>query len=284
MTLPNRFASVLRWLFRRDKAECDLNEELEAFVDMAAADRMRAGAAPAEARRLAMLDLGGVEQTKEHIRSGRHGAWLDELGQDLSYAVRTLRRNPGFAIVVVLTLALGLGANTAIFSIVNAVLLKPTPYDDAKRLVRLIENIPAADMPDGIARQLPLDVSELLVLRRRSQMLSHIAFYGGATLTMRGREEPVSLEGARVESAVFSMLGAQPIAGRVFESREEVVGNDTVVVLGHRAWMQYWGGDPGILGRTVTFDDRDVDSRLSGSCRRRFSSPMPKRSSGCRTS
>lgn len=127
MTLLHRFASVLRWLIHRNRAEQDLNDELEAFVDMAAADRMRDGAAPAEARRSAVRHLGGVEQAKEHFRSARHGAWLDEVGRDLRYGLRQVCRNPAFSGIAVLTLALGIGATTAIFSVVYGVLLRPLP-------------------------------------------------------------------------------------------------------------------------------------------------------------
>src|SRR5258708_39464489 len=141
MTLLHRLASVQRWLVHRSRAEQDLHDELQAFVDMDAADRTREGLLPAEARRLAVLHLGGVEQTKERVRAGRPGAWLDEVARDVGYALRMCARNPGFSAVVVITLALGIGANTAVFSVVNAVLLRPLPFHDPPRLVALSEDI-----------------------------------------------------------------------------------------------------------------------------------------------
>src|SRR6185295_9818130 len=112
MTLLNRLRSIVLWIARRDRAEQDLNDELQAFVDMAAADRVRAGATPAEARRLAVLELGGVEQVKEQVRTRRHGGWLDTVGRDVAYGLRQVRRNPGFAGVAIATLALGIGGIT----------------------------------------------------------------------------------------------------------------------------------------------------------------------------
>jgi hypothetical protein len=135
MTLLHRLASVVRWIVGRSRAERDLRDELDVFVDMAAADRMRHGVAPGEARRLAVLQLGGVEQAKERVRTGRHGAWLDEVGRDVRLGLRQVRRNPVFSAIAITTLAVGIGANSAIFSVVYAVLLRPLPYQEPDRLV-----------------------------------------------------------------------------------------------------------------------------------------------------
>ena len=113
MTLLHRLRSIVFWIARRDSAEQDLNDELQAFVDMAAADKVHAGATPAEARRLAVLELGGLEQIKEQVRSGRHGAWLDVAGRDVGYGLRQVRRHPAFFGVAIATLALGIGGLTA---------------------------------------------------------------------------------------------------------------------------------------------------------------------------
>jgi putative ABC transport system permease protein len=135
MTLLHRLASVLRWLFQPRRAEQDLDAELRAFVEMAAADHMRGGARAAEARRLAVVHLGGLEQAKERVRSARHGAAFDEVGRDIRYTVRMASRNPGFTLVVVLTLALGIGANTAMFTLVDALMLRVLPVREPSQLV-----------------------------------------------------------------------------------------------------------------------------------------------------
>ena len=134
MTVLHRLASIVRWMVHRDRAEHDLNDELEAFVDMAAADRMRDGTAPAEAQRLAVLHLGGVEQAKERVRSDRHGASLDDVWRDVRYAFRMFARNRGFTIVIVLTLAVGIGSSSAIFSLITAVVLRRLPVADPQEL------------------------------------------------------------------------------------------------------------------------------------------------------
>ena len=137
MKLLHRLASMVRWIVNRNRAEADLDDELQAFVDMAAADHVRNGATPAEARRLATIQVGGVEQAKERVRTDRHGAWLDAAGRDVRHGLRQIRRDPGFSAVAIATLALGIGGITAVFSAFDAVLIRPLPYADADRLVMI---------------------------------------------------------------------------------------------------------------------------------------------------
>src|SRR5262245_24894322 len=137
MIFLHRIASMLRWCFRRKNAEQELQDELQAFMDMSAAEKIASGSAPAEARRLAKLELGGLEQTKERIRTRRHGALLDELGRDLRYAFLIIAHKPRFRFISVLILASGIGANTVIFSLVNATNFKLLPVFEPERLVEI---------------------------------------------------------------------------------------------------------------------------------------------------
>ena len=179
-----------------------------------------------------------------------HGVW-----QDLRYAARMLFRSPAFTATAVVTLGLGIGANTAIFSIVNAVLLRPLPYREAERLVRVIQN--NADAPDvGQRRVAALSTEHFRQWRARTRTLSHLAAFERNTMTLTGRAEPVRLAGALVSAALFPMLGASPETGRAFDDADEQPGGRNVVVLSQQTWARDFGRDPGIVGRTISLDGR----------------------------
>ena len=250
MTLLHRLASVLRWIRKRDQIEADLDEELRTFVEIAAAERGRDGATPAEARRLALIELGGVEQTKDHVRAGRHGGRLDEFGRDVRSGVRQLRRYPAFSIIAVATLALGIGVNTAMFSAVDAVLLRPLPYADGERLVMIWDD---ATRTGGEAKffSTPPEWSEW---RRQNTVFTDIAASQPADAALSGAGEPEELPARKVSGNFWSVLRVQPLIGRVFTEDEDVRGA-RVVVISHGLWQRRFGASPGIVGRTITLND-----------------------------
>ena len=174
--------------------------------------------------------------------------------QDLRYAWRQMAASPGFAIVAILTLGLGIGANTAIFSIVDAILLKPLPYERSDSLVRIVENVPAEESFSGAPeRTTRMSPGMFVEWRSRSTTLAGMSMERSVAMTL-SRSEAVRLAGFEASPALFSILGARPILGRVFEMDEETRGSDNVVVLSYGAWQRYFGGDALILGKTLTLD------------------------------
>jgi putative ABC transport system permease protein len=183
--------------------------------------------------------------------------WADDLLQDLRYGARSLWRAPGFTIVAVITLALGIGANSAIFSVVNAVLLRPLPYKQPDRLVRIFGSVSTGESAGGPARRVPgVQVMDLAPLRSQTKTLSHVIFYAGLSVTMTGRDEVVRLEGTRISPDAFPMLGVPPVLGRTFDAREGVAGADAVAVLSYAAWQRYFGGALDVLNQNVILEGR----------------------------
>ena len=273
MTLLHRLASVVRGIVHRDRADRDLNDEMEAFVDMAAADQVRDGAAAADARRTAVLQLGGVEQAKERVRSGRHGASLDAVGRDLRYALRTLRRSPVFTAVALLTLALGIGANTAIFSILNVVILRPLGYPKPEQLMRL-----TAQFPVGTLRGFRLSTPEYVEFRQMNRSFSEVGAFavgdgvaaGGSggwagAVNLTAGDRPLRARSALVDEHLLSALGVQPVQGRVFAPGETEamasgpgIGGPPVAILSYELWQSAFGGQ-NIVGQSVEVDGRPHD-------------------------
>ncbi|HSG82057.1 MAG TPA: ABC transporter permease, partial [Gemmatimonadota bacterium] len=238
-------------LFRRAKSEAELDDEIRFHIEMEVEKNVRAGMSPEEARRAAHLRFGGVEGVKEQVREERGTRALEDLLQDLRYALRQMRKSPGFASVAVLTLALGIGANTAVFSVMHKVVLSPLDYQEPDRLVRiyqvLTENPENRNWVSGAAY---LDYREQL-----ESVESVTAMYNyrdnGFTLTGFGPPQRVTM--LPVSSDYFDVYRARPLIGRGFY-REEERRSARVAVLSHRLWMALSDGDPAILQRRLVLD------------------------------
>jgi putative ABC transport system permease protein len=235
---------------RRDE---DFDEEIRAHLALETDRLVREGLSPERAEAAARRAFGSVARTRERFYQSRRIMWLDDLRRDVRYALRSLARTPGFTAIAVITLALGIGVNSAIFSVVNAVVLRSMPYKDTARFVRISEEMPAAQ--GGDIRPVGMTRSELEMLRASSWTLSHAGVYLPATFTLSGRERAVRLNGMQVSPAIMDMLGVKPLFGRIFERREDAP-LDRVVILSHGAWQRHMGGDPNILGQNLMFDGK----------------------------
>ncbi len=245
-----RFRSLTRNVLHRAGAERELADEASSLLELLAEEKARRGLSPDAARRAANLELGGVEQLKEGMRAVRAGAALESLVQDLRHGVRVLRRNPGFAAVAALTLALGVGATTAIFSVISAVLLRPLPYPDADRLVMIWSTEPSPASPAS-----PTAPPDFREWRRQAQTFAGMGAYALRDLDLAGGgREPERVQAARVSAGLFPTLGISAARGRLFLPEEEQFGRHRVAILGDGLWHRRFGGSPEIVGRTIELD------------------------------
>jgi putative ABC transport system permease protein len=242
-------------LFNKQRRDRELAEELESHLQMHIEDNLRSGMTPEEARRDALITLGGVEAVKEAYRDRRGVPWLDTMIQDLRYGVRTLRKNPGFTAVIVITLALGIGVNTAIFSLVNALLLSPLPYADAERLMQVVHQWQAPGAAQSTAYDTILG-PETLAFQRENQVFSNFAYYHDEARSLAGGGEPERIECADVSVSLLPALAVQPMLGRGFSADEDRPGGSPVAMLAYGFWRRRFGGDPSVLGRTITLDEQ----------------------------
>ncbi len=244
----------LMGLFRKEELDHELDEEIRSNIDLHTQDNVRAGMTLEQARRNALLKFGGIESAKEAYRDRRGLPTLEVLFQDVRYATRTAGRSPGFTVIAVLTLSLGIGANTALFSIVNAILIRPLPYIDSHRLFRMIDNAPGqATMTGAPQRRTWIAIDRLTELRTQSA-LSQLAGYQSATMTLTGSYDPVRLAGYRVSPSLFRLLGARPHIGRTLWSGDENSGSTAEALLSDAVWRKHFSADPSVVGRIVTLD------------------------------
>src|SRR5947199_1580225 len=244
-TIPLQLRSLFRW----PKADQELDDELRDHLDLKTEQYVAQGMTQEEAHRRARLDLGGIEQTKEKCRDARRVNWIQDFVQDLRLSLRMLRKSPGFTGVAIFTLALGIGATTAIFSVVDSLLLRPLPYRNSHRVVRIWNTF----SPRGMTE---LTASEPEFLEyRQSQTLAHVAGFALGSITLTGRGDPARLSVSWGTSDFLAVLGTPPVLGRSF-SPEEQPGHDQVVILSHHLWRDRFASNPAIIGQSVILNGK----------------------------
>src|ERR1700732_4067274 len=248
MAMLSRFTSLLRNLFQRRRSDEALDAEVHGYVDMLADEKIRAGMNPEDARRAARIELGGVEQTKEQVREVRAGAWLEILVQDLRYGVRTLGRSAGSTVIAVLTLALGIGANTAIFSVIDTALLRPLPYPNPDRIAMLY-----ARSPNGETGE--LSPADFLDYKNELQSFEYLAGIRESSFNLAGEDRPERVAGTVVTPEFFAVMGRRAQIGRTLIPEQDKPSASRTMVLSYSLWQHRFGGDPAILGRSVYVDN-----------------------------
>ena len=242
-----------RRLTHRRKMEDQLEKELRFHLDQHVNELIEQGRNPEEARRLASLDLGGPEQVKEYCRDARGTRWLEDMLQDVRFALRMLRKNPAFAAVALLTLALGTGATTVMFTVVNGVLLKPLPYPEPNRLVAVHGD--SETWNTKIRGEQNVAYPDFLDCQRDSRSLEMAGtLYDGGTVSEPGPPEYVDLR--RISSGLFSVLRVSLAHGRAFLPQEDLPGGAPAIILGYSFWQRHFGGKPEVLGTSVVLDQQ----------------------------
>ena len=238
-----RLSSAFRNLFHSKRVEDDLDAELRGYVELVAAEKARGDLTSAEARREALIEVGGIEQVKEEVRDVRTGAPLDVFVRDLRYGARSLLHTPAFTVAAVLALALGIGATTAILSVVNGVLLRPLPYADSDRLVVLLHN-----------DRNPVSPANMLDWRAQTRSFTDLAAAEYWTPNLTGTDNPEQINGLHLSAGMLPMLGVAPLLGRFFSADEDRPGHEQVAVIGYGLWQRRFAGDRAVLGRQISLD------------------------------
>src|SRR6202050_5529854 len=256
MPTLSRMKNFFRNIFAKRRNDGELDDEVHSYVDLLAEENLRAGMNPEEARRTARIELGGIEQVKEQVREVRSGAWLDSLLQDLRYGARMLRKNPGFTAVAVLILALGIGANTAIFSMINGLMLRTLPVRDPGRLVELLHHSPGEPEPgfNGFS----WDAYQ--IMRDNNRVFSDLIVGSMNFYTVRADKlQPQPVFGGNVGGAFFQALGLRAAAGRLIGPEDVHMGyHAPVAVVSWSFWKSRFDLDPGIVGKKIIVDDAPV--------------------------
>jgi predicted permease len=239
--------------FRSHEHDDDLAEELQSHIEMATAEYVRRGMPEPAARRRARIEAGGVTSAAEAVRDQRGLPWLESVASDVKYATRALRHSPAFTIVVIVTLALGIGANTAIFSVVRGVLLKPLPHREGDRLVYLRQSM---DGPGG--DNIAFSVPEVIDFRQGAKSFAGIAEYSPWTVTFRNGDEARRIDVGLVTGNYFDVMGLSPVLGRITQPADDGGSAAPVMVLSHEFWIRQFAGDSTVIGRKLVIDNTPV--------------------------
>lgn len=227
----------------------ELDAEIASHLQMHIDDNLRAGMTPEEARRQALIQLGGVEQTRQAYRERQSLPWVETLGQDIRFGIRMLWKSPGFAVVAVLTLALGIGANTAIFSIVNGVLLNPLPFPDPDRLMMLNQKEKNFEFAS-------VSYPNFQDWRKDNHTFSSMAISRGYYFSLIGSGTPEQLDGQFISDGYFDMLGIKPLLGRTFTASENLPGAGPVALISEGLWRRKFDGSANVLGKSISLEGR----------------------------
>ncbi len=246
-----RILARLKSLLGKRRFEAEMAAELRAHLEMQAAANRAAGMDPEEARYAAQRQFGGVDQVRESIRDERGLPWLENAWRDLRFAARALRRAPGFSLAVMITLALCLGPNTAILSVLYALVYKPLPFHEPDRLTS-IANV--AERSGGAKR--PSSVAQYLDFKAHADRFAGFGYFSATSATLGEEDSPIRSSGMSVSADFFSVLGLQPLLGRFHVPEEQTPGRDRVVVLSSAAWQKRYAADPRVIGRQLRLDDQ----------------------------
>jgi predicted permease len=242
-------------IFRRTRLEREMDDEMRFHIDMEAAELERSGLSPDEARRRALASFGGIQRHKEEGRESRGGTSLENVARDIRYATRSLRRSPGHAAVVLLTIALGVAANAAIFGVARGILFKPLPYRDPSRLMTIWDGLEMMKVPEAWVTG-----PEVVTLREQTRSFEGFAVVRPASVTIgsTGDAEPMQVPLTLVSANFFQLLGAGPQLGRGFAAGDDQPGAPATAVISRKLWVQRFAADPTLVGKEILLDGRST--------------------------